>query len=217
MLFSFYRYFLYILQKTSIIYYHYLLNEFYLFSSLIISYKCTQIPTQKLGLLFNSLFFTTIINEKKVSINFSFELLEEFAIGIVLSIIISLSLFPLFATLDIENRTLLLFISSSTNVSFNYSSIFIWRSNNGKCFSFSSKNYWKMIRKTMITIQTRYSEANYEPSRLLQKIFNRKRRHFIDLTLQGLSLFYWRNNLSFFLLLRTRRFNLFINVSYMFT
>jgi len=43
-----------------------------------------------------------------------------------------------------------------------------------------------MIRQTMIIIQSRIFEAEYKPSRFLQKIFYRKRRHIIDLNIKGL-------------------------------
>lgn len=43
-----------------------------------------------------------------------------------------------------------------------------------------------MVHKALIPVQMRLEEARFEPSRWLQRIFNRKHRHIIDLTLQGL-------------------------------
>ncbi|CAF4323861.1 unnamed protein product, partial [Rotaria sordida] len=43
----------------------------------------------------------------------------------------------------------------------------------------------QMVRTTMNSMHSRLNEAHMEPSRCLQRIFNRRRRHLIDLTLQG--------------------------------
>jgi len=182
--------FLYLLQKFRLIYYHYLLSEFfYLLSSLIISYKCPQVPTRKLSLLFNSIFFVTIINQEQVPRFFAFELLEEFVIGMLISIIVSLIIFPLFATFDIENRI----NYSLSHLQQMYDLIiqaFLCEDQISANVYLSRANIMeKMIRKTMITVQSRFSEIYYEPSRLLQRLSNRKRRNIIDLTLQGLNFF----------------------------
>ncbi|CAF3254720.1 unnamed protein product [Rotaria sp. Silwood2] len=177
--------YLFILQNNRLLYHHYMLNEFfYLLSSLIISYKCRKIPTRKLSLLFNTLYFVTIVNKNQIPKFFSFELLEEFIIGIFLSISVSLFIFPLFATFDIENRV-------------NYCLYHLQQMYHLVIQAFISEDHItanvllsrahiieKMIRKTMITTQSRFSDTNYEPSRLLQIIFNRKRRFIIDLTIQ---------------------------------
>ena len=46
----------------------------------------------------------------------------------------------------------------------------------------------QMIRVSMNTLISRFSEAHMEPSRLLQRIYNRRRNHLMNLTLQGGSL-----------------------------
>jgi hypothetical protein len=182
--------FLYFLQKFRLIFYHYLLSEFfYLFSSLIISYTCTQIPTRKLSLLFNSIFFVTIINEKQVPRFFAFELFEQFLIGMLISIIISLSIFPLFATFDIENRINYCLSHLQQMYHLVIEAFLCEDQISANIFLSRANIIEKMIRKTMITIQSRFSETYYEPSRLLQRLFNRKRRNIIDLNLQGLSSF----------------------------
>jgi len=184
--------FLYLLQKFGLIFYHYLLSElFYLFSSLIISYKCTQITTRKLSLLFNSIFFATIINEKKVPRFFAFGLLEEFLIAMLISIIVSLFIFPLFATFDIENR-INYCLSHLQQMYHSIIEAFLCEDQiSANVFLSRANIIEKMIQKTMITIQSRFSETYYEPSRLLQRLFNRKRRNIIDLNLEGLNFFFF--------------------------
>ncbi|CAF3136587.1 unnamed protein product [Rotaria sp. Silwood2] len=189
--------YLFIVQNLNLIYHNYLLNEFYyLLSSLIISYKCRKSPTRKLSLLFNSLYFVTIVNQNKIRKYFSFELLEEFIIGIFLSIIISLFIFPLFVTFDIENRVNYclshlqkmyhLIIQAYLSEDHITANVFLSRAHIIE----------KMIRKTMITTQSRFSDTIYEPSRLLKIIFNRKRRFIIDLTIQGFDIFIYLDNFS---------------------
>lgn len=43
----------------------------------------------------------------------------------------------------------------------------------------------QMIRLTMNSMHTRLNETCMEPSRCLQRIFNRRRRHLMDLKLKG--------------------------------
>ena len=43
------------------------------------------------------------------------------------------------------------------------------------------------LSQTMIQMRLRLAETHYEPSRILQRIFNRRRRHIIDLTIQSYS------------------------------
>ncbi|CAF1360199.1 unnamed protein product [Adineta steineri] len=177
--------FFYILQNFHLIYYHYLLSEFfYLFTSLIISYQCTQIPTRKLSLLFNSLFFVTIINQKNLPKFFAFQLLEIFLIGILISILISLFIFPLFATFDIENRFNYCLLHLQHMYHLIIQAYLCQDQISAKIFLSRAHIIEKMIRKTMITTQSRFDETYYEPSRLLQKLFNRRRRYIIDLDLQ---------------------------------
>lgn len=182
--------FLYFLQKLKLIYYHYLLSEFfYLFSSLILSYKCTQIPTRKLSLLFNSIYFCTIINQKELPNLFAFELLEQFVIGMLISIIVSLFIFPLFSTFDIENRINYCLSHLQQMYHFIIQAFLCDNQINANIYLSRANIIEQMIRKTMIIIQLRFLEINYEPSRLLQRLSNRNRRNIIDLTLQGLNLF----------------------------
>ncbi len=104
----------------------------------------------------------------------------------LISICVSLFIFPLFATIDIENR----FSYCLKNLQRMYYLIiqaFLSRNQMDAKISLSrALIIEQMIRQTMVTIQTRIPEAKYEPSRFLQKIFYRKRRHIIDLNIQGL-------------------------------
>jgi uncharacterized membrane protein YccC len=148
------------------------------------------------ALLFNAIFFCTIVNEKSVPKMFVFLLLALFVIGMLISICVSLIIFPLFATIDIENR----FSYCLKNLQRMYYFIiqaFLSRDQmNAKVSLSRSSIIEQLIRQTMIIIQSRIIEAKYEPSRFLQKIFYRKRRHIIDLNIQGLfyqNLFYYFN------------------------
>lgn len=47
----------------------------------------------------------------------------------------------------------------------------------------------RMVRTTMNLMHTRLNEARMEPSRCLQRIFNRRRRHLFDLKLYGCLIF----------------------------
>ena len=125
-----------------------------------------------------------MVNQKHLPKVFVFLLLELFLIGMGIAICVSLFIFPLFATIDIENR-------------FNYCLKNLQRMYYFLIQAFLSRNEMdakislsraaiieQMIHQTMIAIQPRITEAEYEPSRLLQKIFYRKRRHIIDLDIQ---------------------------------
>ena len=97
----------------------------------------------------------------------------------------SILIFPLYATLDIENR----FNYCLTNLSEMESTIikaFLCQDQMSSQMSLARvSTVEQMVRTAMNSMHTRLNEASMEPSRLLQRIFNRKRRHLIDLTLQG--------------------------------
>ena len=202
---------LFLLQKLHLLSYHYLLSEFfYLSLTLILSYKCTQIPIRKLSLLFLSLFFATTINQTQAPTFYAFELLSVFVIGMIISSMVSLLIFPLFATYDIENRTnyCLSYLQQMYHLIIE---AFLCEDEISANVYLSRANIIeKMIRQSIITTQSRFAETYCEPTRLLQRLANRKRRHLIDLTLQG-SNFSLKNEKKNFSLLRTRRFNKFIN------
>ncbi len=139
-------------------------------------------------LLYNAIFFSTIVNEKSLPKLFVFVLLVLFLIGMLISICVSLLIFPLFATIDIENR----FSYCLKNVQRMYYLLiqsFLSRNEMDAKISLSRASILEeIIRETMIIIQSRLVEAKSEPSRFFQKIFFSKRRDFIDLNIQGLLL-----------------------------
>lgn len=106
--------------------------------------------------------------------------------GMTISIVVSLFIFPLFATIDIENR----FSYCLKNLQQMYYFIlqaFLSRDQmNAKIALSRASIIEQMIRQTILIIQSRLAEASYEPSRLLQKIFYYKRKHIIDRNIQGL-------------------------------
>jgi hypothetical protein len=179
-------FYLFLLQKSRFISPHYLFDEFsYLFSSFLIGYTCKRINTRNFSLLFNSIYFVRIINEINVPLIFPFQLLESFSIGMLISLIVSLFVFPLFATFDIQNR-LNYCLSHLQQMYHLLIQAFLSEEQISAYIFLSQVNIIeKMIRETMIQVQSRFDESCYEPSRLLQKLFNRK-KVFLDLTLQGL-------------------------------
>jgi hypothetical protein len=162
-------------------------------------------------------YFCSIFSEPGILSTFSFKLLEVYIIGMITALLVSLIIFPLFATFDIENR-------------FNYSLSKLQEMHVLIIQAFLSPNKMgarmiltkvtmieNMVRKTLGPIQTRIDEARFEPSRYLQRIFNRKHRHIIDLTIHGELFFFLTKNLFIVRFFRTRRFHHFIDISCMFT
>jgi hypothetical protein len=103
----------------------------------------------------------------------------------ITALIVSLLIFPFFATFDIENR-------------FNYSLSKLQQMHgliiqaflshdkmSAQMFLAKAAIIENLIQKAIISMQMRLDEARFEPSRYLQRIFNRKHRHIIDLTLQS--------------------------------
>lgn len=143
--------------------------------------------TRKFSFLYNVLYFCSNFSKSGISSTFSFELLGVYIIGMSMSLLISLLIFPLFATFDIENR-------------FNYSlskiqqmhvliiQAFLSPDKMGAHMALAKATMIEnMVHKALLPIQTRLDEARFEPVRYLQRIFNRKQRHIIDLTLHGKS------------------------------
>jgi len=161
-------------------------------------------------------YFCSTVSRSGIPTTFSFELLGIYIIGMSMALLVSLIIFPLFATFDIENR-------------FNYSlsklqemhalviQAFLSHDKMGARMSLARATMIEnMVNKALLPIQMRLDEARFEPVRYLQRIFNRKHRHIIDLTLKGKFLL---DKLHFIIcfLFRTRRFHYFIDVSCMFT
>lgn len=165
--------------------------------------------------MFNVIFFATIINQAVVSSTFVFELLEEFVIGMTVALFVSLLVFPLFGTFDIENRVNYCLLNLQQMQTLIIQA-FLCQDEMGAQVSLARASIVEqMIRKTMNPIQTRLDEARFEPSRWLQRIFNRRRRHIIDLTLQGS--FFSCKTMSIVCFCRTRRSHKFIVFPRMFS
>ena len=141
---------------------------------------------RRICLLFNVIFFATIVNQVDVPDTFVFQLLEEFAIGMGVALLVSLLVFPLFATFDIENRVNYSLSTLQQMHALILQAFLCQDQTSAQVPLARATIVEKMVRKTMDPIQVRLDEARFEPSRCLQRLFNRRRRHIIDLTLQGL-------------------------------
>ncbi|UJR24079.1 hypothetical protein I4U23_027047 [Adineta vaga] len=176
---------LFLIQILGLSYHHYLVAEILLlFLSLIIAYQCTQIQTRKITLLYNSIFFSTIVNQQSLPKVFVFLLLSLFLIGMSIAICVSLLIFPLFATFDVEHR----FSYCLKNLHRMYYLIiqgFLSRDEMIAKVSLSRASILEqMIRQTMLLMQTRILETKYEPTKFLQKLFYRKQKNILYLNLQ---------------------------------
>ena len=173
-------------------------------------------PTRKICLWFNVIFFATIINQETVRLTFVFELLGVFLLGIGVALIVSLSIFPLFATCDIENRV------KYCLQNLNQMEIFIleaFLSEDPAAARVSlarASIVERRVRQTMDHMHTRILEARYEPCQILQRNFKRQHQDVMNLTLEGYSMFFSIFPLWFCFDLRARRSDDVIDVSCMF-
>ncbi|CAM4863385.1 unnamed protein product [Rotaria socialis] len=177
--------FLYVLQKIGLGYKDYLAAELILLiSSFFIAYKCSQVQTRKIALLISTIFFSTIVNQPGLPSTFIFILLEQFAIGIFVGLFVSMLIFPLFATFDIENRVSYCLTNLQQMESIVIQAFLSTDQMSAQAALARASTIEQMVRSTMTLMHTRLNETRMEPSRCLQRIFNRRRRHLIDLKLQ---------------------------------
>jgi uncharacterized membrane protein YccC len=138
-------------------------------------------------LVFCAIFIASIVNVAAVPSTFIFQLLEEFSIGMGVSLLVSFIVFPLFATVDIENRVnycLLNLQQMQTLIT----QAFLCQDQMGAHVSLArASTIEQMVHETIGPLPMKLVETRFEPSRCLQRIFNRHRRHIIDLTVQGSS------------------------------
>ena len=176
--------FLFIVQKIGLSYHNYLAGELLLLlSSFCISYKCPKLQTRKLSLWFNATFFVTIINAQEVRWTFVFELLANFLLGSLIVLLVSMFIFPLFATCDIENRVNYCLLHLDQMQTFVLQA-FLCQDQIAASISLArAKIIERRIRHTIIQIRERLVQAQLEPSRLFQWFFNRQQIHIIDLTI----------------------------------
>ncbi|CAF1454679.1 unnamed protein product [Rotaria sp. Silwood1] len=92
----------------------------------------------------------------------------------LISICISLLILPLFATFDIENRFSYCLKNLQRMYYFIIQAFLSQDQMNAKVSLSHTSIIEQVFRQTMIIIQLRIAEAQYEPSRLVEKIFYRK-------------------------------------------
>jgi hypothetical protein len=131
------------------------------------------------------IYFPTILNQPIVPSTFIFQLLETFVIGICVSILVSLIIFPAFATMDIENRVNFVLLNLGKMHLLIVQAFLREDQMDVQALLSRASIIEQMIREAISPIQMNLGYARFEPSRLLQRVFNLKRRNIIDLTLQG--------------------------------
>lgn len=137
----------------------------------------------------------------------------------IIALLVSLLIFPLFATIDFENRVNYC-LKNLQQMQTIIIQGFICQDEMGAQISTTrSSTIEQMVRATMNLLCMRLVEARMEPSRFLQRIFNRRRKHLFNLTIQGyfLSSICYLLKKKLFSFDRTRRFYKFIDVSCIFT
>ncbi len=132
-----------------------------------------------------AIFFATIVNQPVISSTFIFELLEEFIVGMSIGILISLTVFPVFATMDIENRVNYCLINLQEMQRLIIHGFLCQDKMSAQVSLSRVSTIEQMIRVAINPLPMKLIEARFEPSRLLQRIFNRRQRHIIDLTIKG--------------------------------
>jgi len=132
-----------------------------------------------------AIFFATIVNQPVISSTFIFELLEEFIVGMSIGILISLTVFPVFATMDIENRVNYCLINLQEMQRLIIQGFLCQDKMSAQVSLSRVSTVEQMIRVAINPLPMKLIEARFEPSRLLQRIFNRRQRHIIDLTIKG--------------------------------
>lgn len=181
--------FCFVVQKLGLGYHHYLATELLLiFTSFCIAYGCTQAPIKRMTLLYNVSFFAINFSEPSASTLLPFRLLAMNVTGMVIAVLVSLFFFPLFATCDVENRFRYA-LSKLQQMHVSIIQAFICPDKIGAQMSLVRTVMMEnLVYKALGPIQDRLNEARFEPSRWLQRVFNRKYRHLVDMSLQGRTL-----------------------------
>ena len=94
-------------------------------------------------------------------------------------------IFPFFATIDIENRVNYCLFSLQEMQKWIIQGFLCSDQMHAQVHLARASTIEQMIRNAMNMMHPRLREAYYEPSRIIQRIFNHKRRHLMDLKLQG--------------------------------
>lgn len=140
---------------------------------------------RKIPLLINAIFFATIVNQKSVPSVFIFFIILKFVIGIVISIGVSLLIFPQFATIDFENRVNYCLKHLHEMQTIIIQAFVCQDEMSAKLAMARASTIEQMIRTAMSLIPRRLLETRIEPSRFFQWLSSRKRKHLFTLTLAG--------------------------------
>ncbi|CAF1195700.1 unnamed protein product [Adineta ricciae] len=177
--------FLFLIQTLGLSYQNYLVGEILLLlSSFCISYRCRTLQFRKLSLWFNAIFFVSIINEQTIRATFAFELLADFVLGMFVAVLVSLLFFPLFATLDIENRVNYCLFHLDQMQAFLIQAFLCYDSTAAKVSLARAAIVERRLRNTMNETRQRLNEVYLEPCRLLQWIFTRHRNEIFSLSIE---------------------------------
>jgi uncharacterized membrane protein YccC len=133
-----------------------------------------------------AIFFSTIVNQPVIPSTFIFQLLEEFVIGMAVAVLVSSTIFPVFATMDIENRVNYCLLNLQEMQTLIIQAFLHQDQMSAQVSLTRASTIEQMIRLAIGPIRMKLVVARFEPSRYLQRIFNRRRRNIIDLTIQGL-------------------------------
>ncbi|UJR20442.1 hypothetical protein I4U23_023573 [Adineta vaga] len=101
-----------------------------------------------------------------------------------MAILVSLLIFPLFATLDIENRFNYCLLHLDQMQTFLLQAFLCQDSISAKVSLARAAIVERRLRNTMNDMRQRLNEAYLEPSQLLRWIYNRQRKNIIDLTIE---------------------------------
>jgi uncharacterized membrane protein YccC len=133
-----------------------------------------------------AIFFATIVNQPAIPSTFIFQLLEAFVIGMAVAVLVSSTIFPVFATMDIENRVNYCLLNLQEMQTLIIQAFLHQDEMSAQVSLTRASTIEQMIRLAIGPIRMKLVVARFEPSRYLQRIFNRRRRNIIDLTIQGL-------------------------------
>ena len=126
--------------------------------------------------MFNAVGFLTILNKETVHSRFVFELVANYLLGMSVAVLISLFIFPLFATFDIENRVNYCLLHLDQMQQFVLQAFLCEDQTKAKVSLARARVVERRLHKTMNEMRTRLlDETRLESSRLLQWIFRRRR------------------------------------------
>ncbi len=102
-----------------------------------------------------------------------------------MAVLVSFTVFPLFATMEIENRVNYCLLNLQDMQTMITRAFLCQDKMDAEVWLTEAATIEQMVIKAIGPIHMKLTEAGLEPSRCLQYIFNGRRRHIIDLTIQG--------------------------------